>query len=150
MIQIRKATLQDLETLIAFQQKLAFESEGISLDAENLTAGMSALLNDPHKGVYYVATDDQLIVGCHLITYEWSDWRNGMVWWLQSVYVVESHRNKGVFRVMYENIIRMIKADPSLIGLRLYVDKTNARAMQVYDAMGMNGEHYTVYEWMKL
>jgi GNAT superfamily N-acetyltransferase len=149
MIEIRKATVQDLQTLTSFQQSLAFESEGITLNEESLTAGMLALLTDPNKGVYYVALDEQRIVGCHLITYEWSEWRNGMVWWLQSVYVAQSHRNKGVFRAMFKNIIRMIQDDPSLIGLRLYVDKTNAKAMQVYDAMGMNGEHYTVYEWMK-
>lgn len=129
--------------------QLAIESENLVLDEKKLSAGLEALLNDPNKGVYYVAVEHDRIVACHLITYEWSDWRNGMIWWLQSVYVAPSHRNKGVFRLMYENLLDMIQEDPLLIGLRLYVDKSNARAMQVYESMGMNGEHYTVYEWIK-
>ena len=84
-----------------------------------------------------------------MITYEWSDWKNGMVWWLQSVYVKESYRKKGIFKMMYDNVISMIKKDPNLIALRLYVDKSNERAMKVYSAMGMDGSHYTVYEWIK-
>jgi GNAT superfamily N-acetyltransferase len=149
MIEIRVATIHDLAVLIDFQQKLAFESEGVTLDLEKLTLGMKRLLTDASKGVYYVVQDAGQPIGCHLITYEWSDWRNGMVWWLQSVYVGQDYRSKGVFRLMYDNIIRMINADPELIGLRLYVDKSNTKAMKVYEAMGMNGEHYTVYEWMK-
>ena len=146
---IRKAILKDLGVLADFQQRLAFESENIRLNEENLRAGLTALLTDATKGVYYLVEDDGSPVGCHLITYEWSDWRNGMVWWLQSVYVIDSHRKKGVFRKMYDNLINIIRNDAGIIGLRLYVDKTNHRAMKVYDTMGMNGDHYTVYEWMK-
>ena len=149
MIEIRVATMLDLKVLVDFQQKLAFESEGVTLDSERLTLGMKRLLVDASKGVYYVVQDGGQPIGCHLITYEWSDWRNGMVWWLQSVYVAQDYRSKGIFRLMHNNIIRMINADPELIGLRLYVDKSNTKAMKVYEAMGMNGEHYTVYEWMK-
>ncbi|RAW03117.1 GNAT family N-acetyltransferase [Pseudochryseolinea flava] len=148
MIEIRQATRDDLPTLQKFQVQLALESEGISLDEAKLSAGLKALLNDEHKGVYYVALENQQVIACYLITFEWSDWRNGMVWWLQSVYVIESHRGKGVFRVMYEHVLAQINADPSVIGLRLYVDKSNARAMHVYRAMGMDGDHYTVFEWM--
>jgi ribosomal protein S18 acetylase RimI-like enzyme len=104
---------------------------------------------DHVKGLYYIASDGEDVVGCHMITYEWSDWRNGMAWWLQSVYVRKSHRKMGVFKMMYDNIIAMIEKDPNLIALRLYVDKSNERAMKVYEAMGMNGSHYTVYEWTK-
>jgi len=107
------------------------------------------MFDDPAKGIYYVVEDGEEIIGCHLITYEWSDWRNGLIWWLQSVYVKESHRKKGIFKMMYDNILRIIKADSNLIGLRLYVDKTNARAIKVYESMGMDGSHYTVFEWMK-
>lgn len=146
---IRKAERKDIATLADFQQRLAFESENIRLNDEKLCAGLTALLEDATKGVYYLVEDEGIPVGCHLITYEWSDWRNGMVWWLQSVYVIESYRKKGVFRKMYDNIINIIHNDKDIIGLRLYVDKTNHRAMKVYDAMGMNGDHYTVYEWMK-
>jgi GNAT superfamily N-acetyltransferase len=149
MITIRKATFHDIHVLVDFQQRLAFESENIRLDAAALKKGMRALFEDPTKGFYNVAEDDGVIVGCHMITFEWSDWRNGMVWWLQSVYVKQSHRKKGVFRKMFENLSSIVKNDPSVIGLRLYVDKTNVHAQRVYEAMGMNGDHYTVYELMK-
>lgn len=149
MITIREAQQKDLSTLVDFQQRLADESEGVKLDQAVLTKGLQAMFDDPSKGIYYVAEDGNEIIGCHLITYEWSDWRNGLVWWLQSVYVAESHRQKGIFKLMYDNVIRMIKADPNLLGLRLYCDKTNVRAIKVYEAMGMDGSHYTVFEQMK-
>jgi len=146
---IETAREEHIEILIDFQLRLAFESEGVTLDADTLRSGMQAMFADPSKGVYYIAREEKEIVGCHMITYEWSDWRNGMVWWLQSVYVRESHRKKGIFKKMYDNVITIIKNDPDLIGLRLYVDKSNERAMNVYAAMGMDGSHYTVYEWIK-
>ncbi len=149
MITIRKATIADIPFLVAFQQKLAQETENVTLDNVILHKGMQAMFDDPSKGFYNVVEDNGVVIGCHMITYEWSDWRNGLVWWLQSVYVIESYRKQGIFKLMYENIVRIIQNDSSLIGLRLYVDKTNARAMKVYESMGMNGEHYTVYEWMK-
>lgn len=149
MIHIQKAALTHVDVLIDFQQRLAFESEGVQLSGETLRAGMNAMFTDPSKGSYYIAMEDDVIVGCHSVTFEWSDWRNGMVWWLQSVYVKESHRKKGIFKMMYDNIITIIKGQPELIGLRLYVDKSNTRAMKVYESMGMDGSHYTVYEWMK-
>ena len=149
MITIQKALPKHIDILIDFQQRLAFESEGVTLEATTLRKGMEAMFADPGKGFYYIASDGDEIVGCHSITYEWSDWRNGMAWWLQSVYVRESHRKKGVFKVMYDNVISMIKKDPNLIALRLYVDKSNESAMKVYASMGMDGSHYTVYEWTK-
>ncbi len=149
MISIRKAIQTDLPVLVDFQQRLAHESEGILLDAGILEKGMMAMLLDPSKGIYYVAEHEGEIVGCHMITYEWSDWRNGMVLWLQSVYVKQTHRKLGVFRKMYENLIGIIKNDEGILGLRLYVDKTNTQAQHVYASIGMDGSHYTVYEWMK-
>jgi GNAT superfamily N-acetyltransferase len=149
MISIREAVRQDLPVLIGFQQNLARETENLELSASVLEKGMTALFDDPSKGQYYVAEENGEIIGCHMITFEWSDWRNGMVWWIQSVYVKESFRKRGVFRILYNNLIDKIRGNASVIGLRLYVDKTNARAQQVYEAMGMNGEHYTVFEWMK-
>ena len=150
MISIRKATINDISVLIDFQQRLADESEGIKLHAAVLRQGMLAMFEDVSKGQYFIAEEDSEIVGCHMITYEWSDWRNGMVWWLQSVYVKESHRKKGIFKKMFENLIGTMNNDPFIIGLRLYVDKTNTRAQKVYASMGMNGEHYTVFEKMKI
>lgn len=149
MIQIRKATIADIPTLVAFQMSLALESENVILDQGILATGLKALFDDTTKGYYNIAEDGSEPVGCHMVTYEWSDWRNGMVLWLQSVYVRESYRKKGVFRKMYDNLTEMVNKDPGLRGLRLYVDKSNARAMKTYESMGMDGSHYTVFEWMK-
>jgi ribosomal protein S18 acetylase RimI-like enzyme len=149
MISIRKAVVEDIALLADFQLSLALETENIALDKAIVMKGLKALFDDPSKGVYYVAEYNQKAAGCHLITFEWSEWRNGVVWWMQSVYVLAEYRKHKVFSAMYNNLIGMIQSDPSVIGLRLYVDKSNERAQQVYTAKGMNGEHYTVYEWMK-
>lgn len=148
-ISIRLATPKDLPVLVGFQQQLASETENMTLDPKILTAGMQAMFNDPSRGCYYIAEVDGEVVGCHMITYEWSDWRNGMVYWLQSVYVKENFRKHGVFRAMFEALWKKIESDPGIVGLRLYADKTNSRAHKVYEAMGMNGDHYTVFEKMK-
>jgi ribosomal protein S18 acetylase RimI-like enzyme len=149
MITIRPSTSNDINTLASFQLQLADESENIKLNKAIVTAGLKALFDDRSKGTYYVAENGGIVCGCFLITYEWSDWRNGMIWWLQSVYVAASHRRQGIFKKMYDHIIETISGDPKIIGLRLYVDKSNARAQNVYKSMGMNGDHYTVFEWMK-
>jgi GNAT superfamily N-acetyltransferase len=149
IVSIRKATARDIEIIAGFQKRLALETENYNLDLTIVKKGMQAMLDDPSKGIYFVAEVEGEIAGCHSITYEWSDWRNGMVWWLQSVYVVEQHRKNGVFKAMFDNLKNLIAADPGLAGLRLYVDKSNGRAMKVYAAMGMNGEHYSVFELMK-
>jgi len=149
MTQIRRATFDDIPVLVDFQKRLAKESEGVTLDEKVLTRGLTAMMADPSRGFYNVAMYNGEVAGCHMITFEWSDWRNGMVWWLQSVYVKEEYRKKGIFRAMYNNVIKTIQNDAHILGLRLYVDKTNDHAMNIYKAMGMNGEHYTVYERMK-
>jgi GNAT superfamily N-acetyltransferase len=149
MISIRPARFQEISIISEFQVNLAAETENILLDKDLVSVGIEALFIDPAKGVYYIAEEEGTAVGCFLITYEWSDWRNGMVWWLQSVYVQERHRRKGVFRRMYAYLVETISKDPEVIGLRLYVDKSNRRAQEVYGSLGMNGDHYTVFEWMK-
>jgi GNAT superfamily N-acetyltransferase len=148
-IKFRKFTKSDIEVLIDFQKRLAWESEGITLNDSILRKGIDSMLADLNKGVYYVAEFEQQIVGCHMITYEWSDWRNGWTFWLQSVYVIEGFRKHGVFRKMYENLKTLALNDAGVAGIRLYVDKSNTRAQQVYASMGMDGSHYTVFEWMK-
>ena len=149
MITIRPSKREDIGKLVEFQLRLADETENVRLNEETVSAGMHALFDEPSRGTYYVAVSHAEIVGCFLITYEWSDWRNGMVWWLQSVYVAKNHRRQGVFKIMYDHLRQIISSDPGIIGLRLYVDKTNTRAQNVYASMGMNGDHYTVFEWMK-
>jgi ribosomal protein S18 acetylase RimI-like enzyme len=145
----RRATAADLSTYIEFQLALAWESEELRLDPGILTAGAQNLFADPSKGQPYILEcDGQIAAGC-LITYEWSDWRNGMVWWLQSVYVRPEFRRRGLFRKMFEELQQLIAADPHVRGMRLYVDKRNVSAQQTYAQLGMNGDHYQVFEKMK-
>lgn len=145
----REATAQDIPYLIDFQLKMALETENITLEISELTQGIQKLFKDPTKGKYYVAVDKDEPIGCLMTTFEWSDWRNGMVLWIQSVYVEKNFRGKGVYKMMYEFIRQMVEESADLRGIRLYVDKTNLGAQKVYENLGMNGEHYTVYEWMK-
>lgn len=146
---IREATEADIPSLLDFQLKMALETENITLDISALTLGVHRLFKDPTKGRYYVAEESGEVMGCLMTTYEWSDWRNGTVLWIQSVYVVKEHRAKGVYKEMYNHIRQLVESGPDLKGIRLYVDKTNNQAQLAYEKMGMNGDHYTVYEWMK-
>jgi GNAT superfamily N-acetyltransferase len=144
---IRPATPTDLDFIIHCNCALAEESEGVQLDAAVLRTGVLALLEDRAPGRYFIAERDGRPIGQTMITYEWSDWRNRMVWWFQSVYVVAPERGSGVFRDIYAHIRRAAQAEGAG-GLRLYVHTGNARAQAVYAALGMNGEHYRVFEDM--
>ncbi len=146
---VREAKLSDIPTLLDFQIKMALETEDVQLEIQPLTQGMHKLFRDPTKGKYYVAEVEGEVVGCLMITYEWSEWRCGTIYWIQSVYVAAPHRNKGVFKQMYQHIHQLVNDDPDLKGIRLYVDKSNDAAKRVYSGLGMNGEHYSVFEWMK-
>ncbi len=146
---VREATEKDIPSLLDFQLKMALETENITLEISSLTMGVHRLFKDSTKGRYYVAEENEEVVGCLMTTFEWSDWRNGTVLWIQSVYVSKEHRGKGVYKQMYSHIQQLVETDPDLKGIRLYVDKTNEAAQLTYQKIGMNGEHYTVYEWMK-
>ncbi len=148
MISIRPATQKDSTHIINFQQQMAMETEQVKLEAAVLAEGLKRLFDDPAKGKYYVAEESGEVIGCLMTTYEWSEWRCGNVLWIQSVYIKSSHRSKGVFKKMYEYIKSMVTPESEYRGIRLYVDKTNAAAQKVYEKLGMNGEHYQVYEWM--
>jgi GNAT superfamily N-acetyltransferase len=149
MITIRKAMKTDIPMLVNFQERMAFETEGISLDNAVLTAGVEALFAEPSRGNYFVAVDDDRVVASLLITYEWSDWRNKTIFWIQSVFVNPVHRRKGIYSQMFQHIKEIVTNDDAVGGIRLYVDRTNINAQQTYSALGMNGEHYQVFEWMK-
>jgi len=146
---IEKAALADIPVLVNFQQQMASETEDLKLNEDILTAGIRQLFADPGKGQYIVVRDQEQAVGCLMITYEWSDWRNGTVIWIQSVYVLPEYRKQGIFRRLYSHIKEMVDTDPQYCGIRLYVEKENHRAQRVYEAMGMNKDHYQLYEWMK-
>jgi ribosomal protein S18 acetylase RimI-like enzyme len=145
----RRATPADLPTLVAFQLAMARETEDLELDAGVCTRGVQAVFDRENLGQYYVAEQAGRVVASLLITYEWSDWRNGMVWWIQSVYVSPEARQQGIYAGLYAHIKAVVQADDALRGIRLYVDTRNQRAQEVYLRLGMNGEHYRVFEWMK-
>lgn len=146
---VREARITDMPSLLDFQLKMALETENVQLEIQPLTQGMQRLLKDPGKGKYYVAEESGEVIGCLMTTYEWSEWRCGTILWIQSVYVAAPWRKKGVFKRMYQHIHQLVSEDHELKGIRLYVDKTNQTAQQVYSGLGMNGDHYTVFEWMK-
>lgn len=148
-ITYRRATRADLELIVEFQIAMALETEELSLDLETCRRGVSAVFDDPTHGQYFVAEIDGAVVGSTLITYEWSDWRNGTVWWIQSVYVAKEARRKGVYAGLYSYLQGLTNASPEICGIRLYVDLRNTSAQEVYTRLGMNGEHYRLFEWMK-
>ncbi len=129
--------------------KMAIESENISLNRETVSHGVMAVFSDSSLGKYFVAETNQQVVASLLITPEWSDWRNSKVLWIQSVYVVPEYRQKGVFRNMYLHLREMVENSIEYAGLRLYVDKSNTPARKVYQKIGMNSDHYELFEWMK-
>ena len=144
---VRPAEITDLDVLVAGNAALAEESERLRLDVGTLRQGILALLESRVPGRYFVAEHDGRVVGQLLTTYEWSDWRNRMVWWIQSVYVAPDARQRGVLRALYEAARREAIA-AGAGGLRLYVDTTNMRAQAVYTKLGMTGDHYRVFEDM--
>ena len=139
---IRRATPADVGTVVRFNAALALESEGKTLDEAVLSLGVRAVLADPNKGFYTVAECDGDMVGQVLVTYEWSDWRNGWYWWIQSVYVAEVARRQGVLRAIFDHLREQAIADPTVIGLRLYVEEHNERARTTYATLGLVAEPY--------
>src|SRR5579859_5465263 len=118
-MRVREASLADADTVIEFNRLLALETEGKALALELLTPGVKACLADPAKGRYFLGEEDGSIIGQMGISYEWSDWRNGMFWWIQSVYVRPEARRRGVFRTIFEYIQEAARREPDVIGLRL-------------------------------
>lgn len=146
---IRRATAADAATIVAFNQCLAAETEGKTLDAAVLGLGVAAVLADPHKGLYFVAEDDGVLLGQTMVTYEWSDWRNGVLWWIQSVYIPVAARQRGVFRALYQHIHAAAQA-AGAIGIRLYVEDHNTRAHETYYKLGLKRSGYFVLEQVPL
>jgi GNAT superfamily N-acetyltransferase len=144
---IRAARAEDLEALVAGNMALAEETEPVRLDMQTLRQGILALLESRAPGRYWVAELEGRVVGQLLVTFEWSDWRNRMVWWIQSVYVAPDARGRGVLRTLYD-VARREALAAGAGGLRLYVNTANQRAQAVYAALGMNGDHYRVFEDM--
>lgn len=148
-ITYRDAHPSDRDAIVAFQIAMARETEDLELDVEVLRRGVEAVFGDSTKGRYFVAESDARVVASLLITYEWSDWRNGIVWWIQSVFVEPEARRQRIYAGLYEHVKKIVDTQTYVRGIRLYVDRRNTRAQEVYTRLGMNGEHYQVFEWMK-
>ncbi len=147
MLTVRPAAHADLDVLVAGNADMAAETEQLQLDEATLRLGIGAVLDGRVPGRYWVAEHEGRVVGQLLITYEWSDWRNRQVWWIQSVHVARDARRLGVFRALYART-RNEAQSAGAGGLRLYVDESNTRAQAVYASLGMNGGHYRVFEDM--
>ena len=145
---IREALPSDLPTIVEYNRLLALETESKTLDSDVLALGVSHAIADPDRIRYWVATPNEsaLPVGQAAITREWSDWRNGWIWWFQSVYVAGPYRRHGVFRALYRHIHGAARARLDVIGLRLYVEDANLRAQETYRALGMKPGGYSVYQ----
>ena len=146
---IREATKEDAGQIAAFQMEMAMETENLQLDTNLVNKGVQHVFDDRMKGTYYVAEKNGKVIASLLTTYEWSDWRNGTILWIQSVYVSPIFRRNGVYRSMYQHILQLVSENPELKGIRLYVDQTNLPAREVYKKLGMNAEHYQLFEWLK-
>ena len=149
MIQIRPAKFKELDTIADFQVQMANETEQLTLNIDEVRKGVEAVFEDIQKGKYYVAVDDEEVLACLMTTSEFSEWRNGTVIWIQSVYVKKTHRKKGIYKQMYNYLKKMVEADDELMGIRLYVEMHNQAAQRVYINMGMKSDHYKMFEWMK-
>jgi len=146
---IRKATIEDWQAIAEFQIAMALETENVKLDPPTVEKGVNAVFSDPSRGIYFVAEDEGMVVGSLLVTFEWSDWRNGNIWWIQSVYVKPEFRRNGVFKKLFGHIKQIVLRDEAIRGIRLYAEKSNSIAHKTYRNLGMNSEHYALFEWMK-
>lgn len=142
---ITRGEADDIESIVRFQADMAMESEGTTLDNDKLTKGVTAAINDESKGTYLVARAEGKAIGSLMLTREWSDWNNLWYWWIQSVYVMPEYRKKGVYKAMYATLKEMAKEN-GVSQIRLYADRTNLSAQQVYRRLGMKESHYLMFE----
>ena len=145
-MQIRTANTSDSATIARFNAAMALESEDVKLDPDVLTAGVAAALADPGKAFYLLSELDGVPAGQLMVTYEWSDWRNGWIWWIQSVYVAPAHRRKGVYRGLYRRLEELAAEEGNVRGIRLYVMRENLGAKKTYESLGMRHSEYDLYE----
>jgi GNAT superfamily N-acetyltransferase len=146
LLAVRDAAASDRELLVAFNASMARETEGLELDLGRLASGVAAALADTGRGRYLVAELEGRAAGCLLITREWSDWRDGWVWWIQSVYVDPDSRRRGVYTALHRAVLERARAAGDVVGLRLYVERGNVRAQTTYEKLGMRASHYRLYE----
>lgn len=145
-IKIRRAQTRDAGDIARFNQAMALETEQKQLMPEVVLAGVNALFENPAQGFYIVAEDNSKVVACLMITTEWSDWRNGLFWWVQSVFVAPDYRRRGIYRRMYGFVKELAAQAPNVCGFRLYVEQDNRRAQKTYAALGMTQSPYRFFE----
>jgi GNAT superfamily N-acetyltransferase len=145
-MQIRVAEPGDIETIARFNQAMALETENKKLASETILPGVTRLIESTDNGFYLVAEENQVLLGCLGITFEWSDWRNAQFWWIQSVYVDTNNRRRGVFSALYKHVNQLARSEADVCGIRLYVEKENVNAMQTYLALGMIETPYRLME----
>ena len=145
-MQIRTATPEDVDALVEFNQAMALETEGKRLDTDVLRAGVSSVFADEKKGFYVVVEHEGVVAAGLMVTTEWSDWRNGWFWWIQSVYVRPEHRGGGLYGRMYDFVKDRAAEAGNVCGFRLYVEKENEKAQRVYEKLGMERTYYLMYE----
>ncbi|MGA8279147.1 MAG: GNAT family N-acetyltransferase [Rhodanobacteraceae bacterium] len=143
---VRDARAADRDFVVECNAAMASETEGRTLERAVLAGGVAAVFQEPRRGFYLVAERAGVRAGCLMITTEWSDWRNGDWWWVQSVYVIPGARRHGVFRALYVEAEHRARVAADVIGLRLYVERDNRAAQATYQRMGMHETPYRVYE----
>ncbi|HZZ42474.1 MAG TPA: GNAT family N-acetyltransferase [Tepidisphaeraceae bacterium] len=144
-VAVRLANMGDAEVIAGFNVEMAWETEEVRLDPVLGLAGVRAALGDVHKAIYFLAEVGGVVAGQVMVTHEWSDWRNGDIWWVQSVYVTPGFRRRGVFGRMYRHVVAAAK-EAGAVGVRLYVEKENAEAQRTYVSMGMEMTYYVVMQ----
>jgi ribosomal protein S18 acetylase RimI-like enzyme len=145
-VHIRKATRKDAEAIARFNEAMALETESKQLDAATIRNGVKAVFHRPELGFYMVADVDGDPVACLMVTQEWSDWRNGVFWWIQSVYVRPDFRRQGIYRHLYDALRERARSESGICGFRLYVETENHAAQATYRSLGMEECHYRMFE----
>ncbi|MEM7209661.1 MAG: GNAT family N-acetyltransferase [Pseudomonadota bacterium] len=145
-MKVRRATIDDATAIAEFNIAMALETENKTLDSETINSGVKRVFSNDSLGFYLVAEIDGAVAGCLMITYEWSDWRDGLFWWIQSVYVAREFRCRGVFKALYRKVESLAREDSSNCGIRLYVEKDNVHAQNTYSSLGMTQTDYRMFE----
>ena len=145
-IHIRPARQDDVSLMARWQEAMALETEDKPLDARTVARGIQRAFDDPQKGKYFMAEAGGRPIGTLMLTWEWSDWRDGWWWWIQSVYVETEFRRRGAYRALYAHVLALAEADPEVRGLRLYVEQENSNARRTYEFLGMVHPGYAMYE----
>ncbi len=147
-ITLRKASYHDIDFIAHCQLAMALETENLSLNYETVQQGALHVIQNSSIGHYLIPMIENKPAGCMLVLFEWSDWRNAEVLWIHSLYILPYRRSKGVFKTMFEHLKDKVLLEEGFRGIRLFVDKSNTKAREVYQQLGMNGHHYELFEWM--